>query len=77
MLHPFPGRMLGPCWAPKFYFYVKKFSKRRPGRVREAIFEVSKNKLKIEGSWDRFSIDFWRVLVPLGKDKMCAPLRRE
>ena len=72
-----PGRILGPCWPPNFLVYVKHFSKRRPGRVREAIFEVSKNKLKIEGSWDRFSIDFWRVLAPPGKDKMCAPLRRE
>ena len=72
-----PGRILGPCWPPKNLFYVKKFSKRRPGRAREAIFEVSKNKLNIEGSWDRFSIDFWRVLAPPGKDKMCAPLRRE
>ena len=72
-----PGRILGPCWPPKILFYVKNLSKRRPGRVREAIFEVSKNKLKIEGSWDRFSIDFWRVLAPPGKDKMCAPLRRE
>ena len=72
-----PGRILGPCWPPNFLFYVKNFSKRRPGRAREAIFEVSKNKLNIEGSWDRFSIDFWRVLAPPGKDKMCAPLRRE
>ena len=72
-----PGRILGPCWPPKFLFYVKNVSKRRPGRAREAIFEVSKNKLNIEGSWDRFSIDFWRVLAPPGKDKMCAPLRRE
>ena len=72
-----PDRLLGTCWPPKKIFYVKNFSKRRPGRAREAIFEVSKNKLNIEGSWDRFSIDFWRVLAPPGKDKMCAPLRRE
>ena len=72
-----PGRILGPCRPPKKIFYVNFFSKRRPGRVREAIFEVSKNKLNIEGSWDRFSIDFWRVLASPGKDKMCALLRRE
>ena len=72
-----PGRILGPCWPPKKNILCFFCSKRRPGRVREAIFEVSKNKLKIESSWDRFSIDFGRVLAPPGKDKMCAPLRRE
>ena len=72
-----PGGILGPCWTPKKIFYVKNFSKRPPGRARGAIFEVSKNKLNIEGSWSRFSIDFGRVLTPPGLPKMCAPLRRE
>ena len=67
-----PGSHLGAMLAPKNLFYVKKFSKRRLGRARGAIFEVSKNKLNIEGSWDRFSIDFWRVLAPRGRPK-CEP----
>ena len=48
----------GGCWKFSVTFGAKLGTKTDPKSIRNRSFEVSKNKLNIEGSQDRFLMDF-------------------
>ena len=51
----------GQLGVPKFYFMLKNFPKRPPGAIQGRSCRVSEKDLKMEGTWDRFFIDFGTV----------------
>ena len=58
-------RKMTPTWGqvgvPKFYFMLKNFPKRPPGAIHGRCYRVSKKDFNIEGTQDRFFIDFETV----------------
>ena len=69
VLKPFGEPTWAPSWRPKFHFFGRNPSQEGLGGLWTGFLRVLKKDLKLKGSWDRFLIDFGRVLGAAGGAK--------
>jgi len=74
-LKPSGGDLGGQVGVQNFTFMLQNLLKKAPRGVRRRFERVSKKDLKKEGSEDRFSLLFWRILGAPGEAKMWSILR--
>ena len=66
---PFGEPTWVPSWTPKFHFFWRNPSQEGLGGLRAGFLRVLKKDLKLKGSWDRFLVDFGKVLGAAGGAK--------
>ena len=76
-LSPLGSQLGGHLGAPNFTFLLETRPKRVSGGLRAAFLRVLKKDLNLEGSWDRFLIDFGTVSGAAGGAKIVFSLQRE